>query len=236
MDTKLEELCAGIGRLRTAIVGDTLREMGLHHQILSHTISGLVRGMKVVGPAFCLRGEAVMGAPVKYPSGAKQAKYELFHKMYPGCVLVYATGGYDEAAAWGDNINMTAKIKGCLGIVVDGGFRDAQSIVESGLQCFGRFITPTSSAPRYNIVEFEVPIVMPGQTTKHVSVHPGDIVLGDYDGVVIVPRRAAADCLAYATELARIEAGQFEKLARGEDRQTVYESVSRFGHIKKWAG
>ena len=236
MDQKLQELCDGIGKLRTAIVGDTLREMGLHHQILSHTISGLVRGMKVVGPAFCIRGEAVMGAPTKFPAGTKQPKYDMFHKMYPGCVLVYATGGYDESAAWGDNINMTAKTKGCRGIVVDGGFRDAESIIASGLQCFGRFITPLSSAPRYNITDFEVPVVLPGQTTKHVTVNPGDIVLGDFDGVIIVPRRAAADCLAYANELARIEAGQFDRLVRGEDRQTVYESVSRFGHIKKWAG
>jgi regulator of RNase E activity RraA len=151
-------------------------------------------------------------------------------------VLVYATGGYNEAASWGDNINMTAKINGCRGIVVDGGFRDAEAIIESGLQCFGRFITPVSSAPRFGITAFEEPVIMPGQTTRHVTVHPGDIVLGDYDGVAIVPRRAAAECLAYATELARIEAAQFERLARGEDRQAVYESVSRFGHIKKWAG
>ena len=236
MDNDTRSLCEGIGNLRTAIAGDVLREMGLPHQILSATIGGLVRGMKVVGPAFCMRGETVMGGYPKLPPGTPQPKYELFHKMYAGCVLVYATGGYDEAASWGDNINMTAKTKGARGIVVDGGFRDAEAIIESGMQCFGRFITPVSSAPRFGITAYEVPITMPGQTSRHVTVNPGDIVLGDFDGVVIVPRRAAADCLAYATELARIEQGQFERLTRGEDRQTVYESVSRFGHIKKWTG
>ncbi len=236
MDKTTRELCDGIGKLRTAIVGDVLREMGMPHQILSSTISGLIRGMRVVGPAFCIRAETAMGGYAKLPPGTPQPKYEMFSKMYQGCVLVYATGGYDEAASWGDNINMTAKIKGCAGVVVDGGFRDAEAIAESGLPCFGRFVTPVSSAPRFGVTAYEVPVVMPGQTTRHVTVHPGDIVLGDYDGIAIVPRKAAADCLAYANELARIEAAQFARLSAGEDRQTVYESVSRFGHIKKWNG
>ena len=236
MDKGVPELCAGFGKLRTAIVGDTLREMGMPHQILSHTISGLVRGMRVVGPAFCIRGETVMGGHVKLPPGAPQPKYALFHKMYPGCVLVYATGGYDEAASWGDNINMTTKVKGCAGVVVDGGFRDAQAIIDSGLPCFGRFITPVSSARRFAITAYDIPVVMPGQTTRHVAVSPGDIVLGDFDGVAIIPSRAAAACLAYAVELSRIEEAQFARLAMGEERETVYESVSRFGHIKRWTG
>jgi regulator of RNase E activity RraA len=75
---------------------------------------------------------------------------------------------------------------------------------------------------------------MPGQTRTHVTVHPGDIVHGDFDGVLIVPRAAAANCLAYANELAAIEEAQFQRLARGEDRQAVYEGRNRFGHIKKW--
>lgn len=236
MDRATLELCDGIGKLRTAIVGDVLREMGMPHQILSASISGLKRGMRAVGPAFCIMGETVMGGYAKLPPGTAQPKYEMFKKMYDGCVLVYATGGYDEAASWGDNINMTAKTKGCRGVVVDGGVRDAEAIIESGLPCFGRFITPVSSAPRFGITAYEVSVVMPGQTTRHVTVNPGDVVLGDFDGVIIVPRRAAADCLAYATELARIESGQFERLSRGEERQTVYESVSRFAHIKKFSG
>jgi len=234
MDRETHDLCDGIGKLRTAIIGDVLREMGLHHQILSSTISGLVRGMRVCGPAFCINGETVMGGYQKLPDGTRQPKYEMFRSMYEGCVLVYATGGYDEAASWGDNINITAKLKGSRGIVVDGGFRDAEAIIETGMQCFGRFITPASSAPRFGITAFEVPVVMPGQTRTHVTVNPGDIVLGDFDGVLIVPRAAAANCLAYANELATIEEAQFQRLARGEDRQAVYEGRSRFGHIKKW--
>jgi hypothetical protein len=74
MDKDTHELCEGIGKLRTAIVGDVLREMGLPHQILSAAIGGLVRGMRVAGPAFCIRGETVMGGYAKLPPGTKQPK------------------------------------------------------------------------------------------------------------------------------------------------------------------
>jgi regulator of RNase E activity RraA len=236
MDGTTSDLCRRIGALRTAIVGDVLREMGFAHQILHRSISGLVRGMKTVGPAFTIRGEKFMAGAPKPPPGTKQPKYEMFHRMYPGCVLVYATGGYDDAAAWGDNINVSARHKGCAGVVVDGGFRDAEPIIEAGLPCFGRFVTPTSSAPGFAITEFETRVTMPGQTTRHVVVDPGDIVLGDFDGVVIVPRAAAEYMVEAAGVLARIEEEQFAELARGGDRQTVYEGRSRFGHIRKWTG
>jgi 4-hydroxy-4-methyl-2-oxoglutarate aldolase len=234
LDEATKNLCGEIGKLRTAIVGDVLREMGFAHQILHTSISGLVRGMKLIGPAFTIRGETFMGGPPKLAPGTKQPKYEMFHKMYRGCVLVYATGGYEEAAAWGDNINISVKHKGCAGVVVDGGVRDAEPIIEAGMPVFGRFITPTSSAPRFGITDYETPVTMTGQTSRHVVVNPGDLVLGDFDGVLVIPRMAAPAMLEAATELARIEEIQFAELARGGDRQTVYEGHSRFGHIKKW--
>jgi regulator of RNase E activity RraA len=234
LDEATKTLCEGIGRLRTAIVGDVLREMGFPHQILHTSISGLVRGMKLIGPAFTIRGEPFMGAPPKLAPGTRQAKYEMFHTIYRGCVLVYATGGYEEAAAWGDNINISARHKGCAGVVVDGGVRDAEPIIEAGMPVFGRFITPTSSAPRFGITDYQTPVTMTGQTTRHVAVNPGDLILGDFDGVLVIPRAAAPAMLEAAIELARIEEIQFAELARGGDRQTVYEGYSRFGHIKKW--
>jgi regulator of RNase E activity RraA len=234
MDQTTADLCDAFGRLRTAIVGDTLREMGFAHQILCSSIAGLVRGMQVVGPAFCIRGEAAMGAVARTTPGTPHPKYEMFHAMYDGCVLVYATGGYDEAAVWGDNIHVTAKRKGCRGVIADGGVRDAQAIIEAGVPVFGRFITPASSAPRFHIRGFEIPVTMPGQTSRHVAVAPGDIVLGDFDGIVVIPRRAAAACLEAANELHRIEQIQSAELLRGDDRQTVYERYDRFGHIAKW--
>ena len=66
--------CRALGRLRTAIVGDTLREMGFLHQILSFSTGGPVRGMEVVGPGFCIRGEAAMGGITKLPAGTPQRK------------------------------------------------------------------------------------------------------------------------------------------------------------------
>lgn len=236
LDPATKALCGEFKTLPTAIVGDTLRQMGFHHQILSAQISGLERGMTLAGPAFCVRGEPVMGAPEKPAAGATAPRFKMLSEIYAGCVLVYATGGFNEAATWGENINIAAQMKGCSGAVVDGGVRDAKAIIDSGMPVFARFITPVSSAPRFKVAEWQVPITISGQVSQYVSVQPGDIILGDFDGVAVVPARAASACLEAAQEVHRIEQAQRVEFLRGDEAQAVYGRYDRFGHIKKWNG
>ncbi|MGQ0663038.1 MAG: RraA family protein [Pseudomonadota bacterium] len=230
-DTKA--LCARLSEFPTAIAGDVLRELGHPHQILSSRIAPIARGMKLCGPAFCVRGQVPMRIPFRVPAGRRPPTYEMFDHLRPGCIMVIATGGFREAAVWGENIAITAKLKGYAGIVVDGGLRDAQAQLDSGIPTFVRFITPASSTGRWVITDYELPIVMPGQTASAVTVNPGDLILGDTDGVIVVPRAQASRAIDAATELHRIEEHQREELRRGDGRQAVYERYDRFAHIKK---
>jgi regulator of RNase E activity RraA len=162
-------------------------------------------------------------------------RYEMFRRMTPGAILVVHSGSYDEAVVFGENVVIGVRAKGCAGIVADGGVRDVDSIRAMGAEIpvFARFATPVSSAGRWRYVELEVPVVMPGQTTAGVAVKPGDWMVGDGDGVMVVPAAFAADVAADARRLHAIEEGFRPRLLAGEDPQQVYGSVRKFDHVRR---
>jgi len=119
------------------------------------------------------------------------------------------------------------------GVVADSGVRDVVAITEIGVPTWATFITPVSSAKRWRITQFGSPIVMPGQTHSQVVITPGDAIVADADGVMVVPARLAQQVAESAEELERIELVQRNELLSGDDRQAVYERYDRFGHIPK---
>jgi regulator of RNase E activity RraA len=128
----------------------------------------------------------------------------------PGDVLVIATGGHLAHSTWGDLTSRVGVGRGLAAMVTDGAVRDLDGITEAGLPVFAAAVTP-NSPQKDGPGEINVPIACGGQV-----VHPGDILVGDPDGVVVVPRHDAAAAL---TELERIRAYEMERLqaiARGE--------------------
>ena len=220
-----------LAALSTGVVWDVLRVMGLPHQALHHSIRSLDPAMTVCGPAFCVKGQSWLGTPPKALAGQPQPRYELFDHLYEDCVMLIDSGGYDEAVVMGENFAISAVAAGCRGFVIDGAIRDAASLANSRTPVFCRFCTPASSAGRWSIVAYEVPITLPGQTSSHVRVNPGDYVLADRDGAVIVPREYAAQVAHDAARVNAIEEAQRELLLAGkEDRQSIYERFDRFVH------
>jgi 4-hydroxy-4-methyl-2-oxoglutarate aldolase len=223
------DLVARFQRLPTAVITDVLRVAGLPHQALSYRIAPLQRGKPFAGVAFCARGETALGS-AKLPT---DARFELFRRIRPGSVLMVASGGYDEAVVFGENVALAAKVRGCSGIVADGGVRDVDALVALGIPIYCRFASPVSSAGRWNYVALDVPIAMPGQTTATVPVTPGDFVVGDSDGIIVVPAHAARTVAEDAEVIARLEIGLRDRLIAGEDPEAVYSSVNRFAHVRK---
>jgi 4-hydroxy-4-methyl-2-oxoglutarate aldolase len=127
----------------------------------------------------------------------------------PGDVIITASDGFMSTAVVGDNVSWMAKNKGVVAIVIDGMARDRDGIVGVGLPLFARGITPNScfkSGPG----KVGLPIVCGG-----VAIEPGDIVVGDRDGVVVVPRVQAAAIAARLAEVRRAEAETQAKIAAG---------------------
>ena len=127
---------------------------------------------------------------------------------------------------------MSWRRRGCVGVVTDGGVRDIDECNHLGLPIFATFIGPMSNKGLWAFREIGVPVTLPGQRGKPVTIHPRDVVHADNDGVVIIPAAHAHQVARDATILEEIESRIREDLEKGEDREAVYSRHDRFAHIK----
>ena len=228
-DTGARALSRRLLRQSTNTIADVLDVMGLGNQTLRAAIRPLAPGMRLAGPAFCVRGQPLdKGNPP--PAGAP---FEVDRQLTPGCVVVTATGGHTVSAVIGGNVVAAYKQRGCAGLVVDGAVRDSAEIRALRLPAFSTHVTPRRPAARWSVVEHGQPISIPGQSGLEVVVHPGDLILGDDDGVVVVPQAIAAEVIAGAERLTQIEAKVVRDIRRGRDREETLRAYDRFGHIRK---
>jgi len=136
----------------------------------------------------------------------------------PGDVIIAAADGFAETAVVGDNVTMMAKNKGVAAIVIDGMARDRDGIVPVGLPVFARGITPNSCV-RSGPGKVGLPIVCGG-----VAVQAGDVLLGDRDGVVVIPQAELAGIVAALDDIRRMEAETQAKIRAG---MTHLDSVAQ---------
>jgi len=127
----------------------------------------------------------------------------------PGDVIMAASEGFTQSAVVGDNVTLVAKGKGVAAIVIDGMARDLAGITPIGLPVFARGITPNSCV-RTGPGRVGLPIVIGG-----VAVEAGDIVIGDADGVVVIPRRDLQTILPLIEEVQAAEGATQSKIKAG---------------------
>lgn len=228
-DTASDDLLLRLGRLETGQLSDVLDEAGLPNQVLASTIRPLAPGDRVVGRAACLAGETTLSAghgPAPLPADA------LERAVAPGTILVIATGGFVTGACIGGFVAYSLQRDGCRGLVTDGAVRDADEIQGLGFPVFSAAVTPINGSRRWRLTQSDVAVRLPGQTGLPVAIAPGDLILADGDGVVVVPAGAAEQVIADAEELQRIEARIGEALRAGGRRAEVFRANPRFAHVR----
>jgi 4-hydroxy-4-methyl-2-oxoglutarate aldolase len=182
----------------TSFVVDAMNGRGA----LDHAIKPLDPGSRFIGTALTAR------------AGARDnlAALAALDRIEPGDVLIVATQGFTGTATLGDNMARIAQLRGAVAVVIDGMVRDAAEIVELGLPCFCRGVTPNSAFPS-GPGEVGLPLAL-----GEVAVDAGDLVMGDRDGVVVVPRDKIAVVAERLERVAALEAEMHAKVARGEIR------------------
>lgn len=120
-------------------------------------------------------------------------------------------------------ISTTTKAKGCGGVVIDGGVRDVEAILELEFPVFARYKTPADIRGRWRYVEINIPIRI-----GDVTIHPGNWVIGDANGVVVVPQDIAVEVLLEAEKVMEVERKIWEELRAGENPLNVFLKYGRF--------
>lgn len=177
-------------RLFTAVVGDILDRLGYYRQFLPQPIKPLKPEYRVAGRAFPVRIEDVEG-PQCRPFGRLT---EALDAIRPGEVYL-ATGGAMNCAAWGEIMTATARTRGGAGAVIDGFHRDTPRVLEQNWPVFSRGSFAQDAGVRSSVADFRCAVEIAG-----VAVEPGDLIFGDVDGVLIVPRAVEAQVVELAME------------------------------------
>jgi len=201
----------------TAALADILDARGLHEQTLPPSIRPLQPGTRLAGPAFTVSGRAVH--PESYDAALRKV-LALLGDVPAGCVAVYACG-QERAAHLGELSVTSLKARGVAGCVLDGGCRDVRFILEEGFPVFCGHVTPEDSTWRWELEATQVPI-----TVGTVQIEPGDWVVGDDDGVVVVPHALAESVLEEAEDKAATES---EIRAAVRDGASPLEAYERYG-------
>jgi 4-hydroxy-4-methyl-2-oxoglutarate aldolase len=214
-----EDLSSRFLALYTGAVADVLDASGHRDQILPADIQPVTLSMKVAGPAFPGLGEPT--EDITHNDTDK--RLAMLESVEPGSVSVWACGGHDGSAHWGEIMSRSVMERGCVGAVVDGGLRDTDFVLQLGFPVFCRFRSPASSIGRWDIVDWNCRIAI-GKT----SISPGDWVFGDVDGVVVVPGDIVEDVLVESEAKVAKERLMRAELDRGE---RITEVFGRHGSL-----
>ncbi|HBE85354.1 MAG TPA: RraA family protein [Lachnoclostridium sp.] len=179
-------------RLYTPVVGDILDGMGYYHQFLPQDIRPLRDDMKLAGKAMPVLMIDVFG-PQKKPFGYLT---EALDQLVENDIYL-ATGGSKRCAYWGELLTATARTRKAVGAVVNGWHRDTPQVLEQNWPVFSNGCYAQDSSVRTQVVDYRCDIEI-GQ----VTIHDGDLVFGDVDGVLIIPKDVADEVLEKALEKA----------------------------------
>ncbi|UFN47717.1 RraA family protein [Roseomonas sp. OT10] len=205
--------------LFAALLSDVLDGMGLMHQALAARIRPLDDALVMLGRARTALYQEVW----HHTEGENPYELEiaLIDGLRPGEIPVFACGTGGRIAPWGELLSTAAKGRGAAGAVMDGAVRDIKAIRAMGFPVFHGGIAPLDSKGRGRVAAIDVPVECAG-----VKVRSGDLVLGDADGVVVVPREAEAEALRRAAEKL---AGERTTLRELQEGQSLAEVFARHG-------
>jgi regulator of RNase E activity RraA len=221
-----EDLFALVRReLFTSVVGDVMDKMHLYHQYLPPAIQPLRQDMVVIGRAMPVLSvdvfeERVLGSANKLMEKPFGLMLEALDDLRANEIYVN-TGSSPRNALWGELMSTRARQLGATGAVLNGYSRDTHAILNLNFPTFSWGRYGQDAGPRYKVVDFRISVEIGG-----VLVRPGDIIFGDLDGVLVVPKDAEGEVFSKAIEKAR-----GERLVRKalEEGSTAVEAFEKFG-------
>ena len=215
----MDALADRLARCYTAAVHDVLRTMGHENIVLPPGIKPISPRMKVAGPAWTVAGH-LDRTMTRHET--LLAWCTLLARAPAGHVIVCQPNTH-ELALMGELSAHTLKARSVLGFIVDGGSRDTELVLEQGFPVFCAFLTPADIVARWVPDRFGEPV-----TIGAVTVATGDYVLGDRDGVVVVPAALADEVIAGTEDVVATESDMRRALIDGMDPVAAYNKYGKF--------
>ena len=211
------EIVAALQQSTVASVSDAIDDITGQRGFMRTDMRPLFK-TKIVGPAATVQLRSALRAPT---GGQTNFSLQVLDEAAPGSVLVYVLEDGLEVAGIGELMATTAQVRGIAGAVIDGGARDVDEITRLGFPVFARSISPASIIGRQVSVAGQVPVVCAG-----IAVRPGDYIMGDMDGVVVVPRERA---FAIATLALEFDAKEIKMRKTIRETGSIRKAMEKFG-------
>ncbi|RJG40512.1 hypothetical protein [Mesorhizobium sp. DCY119] len=206
---------------QAATVSDAMFSLGLKDSALDPIVR-LVSGKRLLG-----RARTVGRTPITANAGQLElakdyafAIQQVIDACQPGTVMVIATQGIASHANWGGNMAHRASHLGAVGLVTDGALRDVEEMEGYGLTIFAQGTSVRAGQHRFATTVANEPVFCAG-----VYIRPDDIILGDRDGVIVIPPEHAADIARKAAELLGIEKEMQSYMDSGA---SLYDAVMKY--------
>lgn len=221
-DTKFpisdNELLERFEKFYTGAVNDVLREMCLLEQALPKRIIPLREYRTIAGFAF-----TVKSSPYVRIRGEMEYRVKMLDEMKENDFVIWDTSRDNKATLWGGIMTATTKAKKVKAACIDGGIRDTHQILEAEFPVFYEYRISNGSLGRCMITGYQEPIKI-----GDVTIRPGDVLVGDIDGVVVVPRDIAYAVLLRVEELVKNEEIIFGWVKEGQSSQEISKKGGYF--------
>ena len=214
-----DTLTTRLARCYTGAVHDVLRELGHEHVVLPPAIKALVPQTRLAGPAWTVAGHIDR---TRTRHETLLAWCSLLARAPRDHVIVCQPNNH-EVALMGELSAQTLQARGVLGFVVDGGSRDTELVIEHGFPVFCTFLTPADIVARWVPDRFGEPV-----TIGTVTIATGDYVLGDRDGVVVIPSAIVEEVVTRTEEVVATESEMRIALVGGMDPVEAYSKYGKF--------
>lgn len=213
-----KELLLRFEQLYTGAVNDVLREFVLLNQALPSHIVPLREYRSVAGFAF-----TVKSAPNVLIRGEMEVRTNMLEDIHEDAFVIWDSSSDTKSTFWGGVMTATAKSKKVKAACIDGGIRDTFQILEADFPVYYKYRTSNGSLGRCLITHYQTPVLI-----GEVMIKPGDVVLGDVDGVLVVPRDIAYDVLVRAEEIKNNEKLIFGWVNNGDSVRDITDKGGYF--------
>ncbi len=211
----------GLGRLDVASIADAVDQVTGRRGFMSPDMRPILENKKIAGRAITARLVPIM----KHSDDASGVSHSVqaIEQAKPGEILCILVEDGVGIAGIGGLMATTCVVRELGGAVIDGGMRDVQEMQALGFQCYGRGITPASSIGRYTSVSMNAPIRCGG-----VDVRKGDIIVGDFDGICVVPAEVAEQVLKTARGYEEKEKNMVPLI---KEHKSLLKAIEAYGRI-----